>query len=968
MAVYRGQINLINVNDGKVPDDLFGIVSVNSYYTISLSSEMPPDEELYTLVLNSGLLQLEPNCGANLYFKNNTLLASRDGQELDLIVDKSIIIGAGGSWTESIPAADPGMYMWSKTATSYSNDTIHVVYNVSRLGADGDKGDKGEPGEAELYEIRTNQKEILKFVDSYGKTTLSPQKIIVSIYKEDQYSDAGEYQITEGLSLENFELSVYDTNSGLWYDIETNVKEQFVTLDETSNFEIDLKSIIEQAEQNANYYFGNILLAEETVLKLYYFYTPLSQEGKKYSLSSYIDVRYGMNKDMASLKLQANGLVASMQNSKLVFNANGLTVQNGSFIIQNSEEDKLLYADENGNLSLKGNIFAENGYFKGELQGANGTFEGELVAASGTFKGKLEAVTGSFSGDISAASGTIGGFDITKEQLISKSINNSGLPNIILNGTEGIIEAENIILGVGAKIKEYIEIGESVQLKKADRESDSFISVKKENREILSLKANGTINVGDGEDTIIIAGADGTIMSQSYLNGLGWKISNTESIFNDVTVRGSIRASVLEYGETQAIGGALLVRPSSRVTTSLQKENSTILYLESTKGFEIGDLCRIDSNLIHNYYTVQSVTEEYVEVTPKAVGVDSYPIIDFGKQGSVGISINGSIDNTLVVPQAISVFDFNESTKTIIPRIVLGKLPDEPAYGYAAGTYGLYAENVLLKGSLVTESNMNGNFTYSGISTIYQGENTPNSDKYKKWFGDTTGEILLWAGSEGTSKEEIEDSKFFVDRNGNLFAGSGYFKGTIITDATITASTIETAKIRGSGESPALTIEDATKGIVFTANNEGSEPTVVFEVNKDSVTANVPVFNFNNNFKIGENGSLVVPNLYIIGKDTGSTVSEENTVQAIMLDKHKISYTENFKENELNGSIKGYIDFINGINFSPNGSKNTLEVTEQEIHANAILRLEESIKYGDLMEYKPIYSENELIGYDLYIE
>jgi hypothetical protein len=44
------------VNDGKVPDDLVGIVSVNSYYTISLSSEMPPDEELYTLVLNSGLL------------------------------------------------------------------------------------------------------------------------------------------------------------------------------------------------------------------------------------------------------------------------------------------------------------------------------------------------------------------------------------------------------------------------------------------------------------------------------------------------------------------------------------------------------------------------------------------------------------------------------------------------------------------------------------------------------------------------------------------------------------------------------------------------------------------------------------------------------------------------------------------------------------------------------------------------
>ena len=42
-------------------------------------------------------------------------------------------------------------------------------------------------------------------------------------------------------------------------------------------------------------------------------------------------------------------------------------------------------------------------------------------------------------------------------------------------------------------------------------------------------------------------------------------------------------------------------------------------------------------------------------------------------------------------------------TKNITPRIVLGKLPNEESiYGYAAGTYGLYAENVLLKGSLVT--------------------------------------------------------------------------------------------------------------------------------------------------------------------------------------------------------------------------------------------------------------------------
>jgi len=164
-----------------------------------------------------------------------------------------------------------------------------------------------------------------------------------------------------------------------------------------------------------------------------------------------------MNKDMAQLSVKANGIVASMQDSKLVFDANGLLVQNGSFVIKDSEGNNLLYSD-NGNLALKGNIYAEDGYFKGKLEGASGTFAGELVAASGTFSGKLEAATGSFSGDISAASGTIGGFKIDATRLISTD--NEDSPSIILDGKDGSIEAENIVLGTGAQIKEYIKIGD----------------------------------------------------------------------------------------------------------------------------------------------------------------------------------------------------------------------------------------------------------------------------------------------------------------------------------------------------------------------------------------------------------------------------------------------------------------------------------------------------------------------------
>ena len=126
----------------------------------------------------------------------------------------------------------------------------------------------------------------------------------------------------------------------------------------------------------------------------------------------------------------------------------------------------------------------------------------------------------------------------------------------------------------------------------------------------------------------------------------------------------------------------------------------------------------------NNIYANKKITVEGEVVS--AVGK---PVVNFGQQGdNVGICINGSIDDSFGTPQSISVFDFDSSTKAVIPRIVLGKLPDEESiYGYAAGTYGLYAENVLLKGSLVTQTDTTGSVTYSGISTLYSGANAPTS-------------------------------------------------------------------------------------------------------------------------------------------------------------------------------------------------------------------------------------------------
>jgi hypothetical protein len=61
----------------------------------------------------------------------------------------------------------------------------------------------------------------------------------------------------------------------------------------------------------------------------------------------------------------------------------------------------------------------------------------------------LEATSGSFKGELTADSGTIGGFNI-EEGLLSSTVGNS---QIILDGANASIKADNITLGSNAKIE-----------------------------------------------------------------------------------------------------------------------------------------------------------------------------------------------------------------------------------------------------------------------------------------------------------------------------------------------------------------------------------------------------------------------------------------------------------------------------------------------------------------------------------
>jgi hypothetical protein len=111
-----------------------------------------------------------------------------------------------------------------------------------------------------------------------------------------------------------------------------------------------------------------------------------------------------------------------------------------------------------------------------------------------------------------------------------------------------------------------------------------------------------------------------------------------------------------------------------------------------------------------------------------------------------------------------------------------------------------------------------------------------------------TGNILLWAGAKGDDETSIKSAPFKVDSLGNFYAGSGYFKGSIISEATITAATMEAARMRTAilegwkgNDQAALKIINTEKGIGFgdeiPVDGAPSQYNEIFSINKTGLKA-----------------------------------------------------------------------------------------------------------------------------------
>lgn len=355
----------------------------------------------------------------------------------------------------------------------------------------------------------------------------------------------------------------------------------------------------------------------------------------------------------------------------------------------------------------------------------------------------------------------------------------------------------------------------------------------------------GTVSATDGVFNGTIYATGGRIgRGTNYIsineNGIKqsdgkWNINyDGTAQFENVTVNGKISSAIFEYGKVSTLGGLLFVRPSykvieSEVTKPKKSESeepksegsneATTLTLtldvkdgEKIQGFEKDGWCQLNSDNTNFRFKIINVDYNNKKLILNVTGRDIPETIDsvisiMNPNGdNFALGLNSTNLDGFLPKQAFSLIEYKVKDETIVSenRLILGNLNQiEEGNGY-----GLYADNVILRGKLTT-----------GIEDYEAGITTTNMPVYNG------KNLVFYAGKKENSGEQSYN--FFVSNEGYLFAKQGRFEGEVVS------STIKTSVIIGTNEDEngyGLTIkpEDpkadkpTTKAILF-ADNSGKE-------------------------------------------------------------------------------------------------------------------------------------------------
>ena len=365
-------------------------------------------------------------------------------------------------------------------------------------------------------------------------------------------------------------------------------------------------------------------------------------------------------------------------------------------------------------------------------------------------------------------------------------------------------------------------------------------------------------------------------------------------------------------------------------------------------------------------------TEEYIDARNVVIPVGHNTYYSYSMQNNLVIGINsGSHNEKMLYPQALTMreiigFENNEPIYQDNPSLVLGNLDNIIPSNSNIKGFGLYGQNVYLTGSLVTEFTSGQNVSYAGVNTF----NGVTANVFDNVTGVTqdNSKIVFWGGALPSNygndlDAAIQNAPFQVTENGSFYAGQGYFKGAIITDAEIRAASIYTADIYGIGTSEdedALKIHDTTGGIGFyngdtrllDITNSG------FSLGNETdkfININGNIVNFTGNTFTGE---------IFRGTFEGNlTTQRDNNNKYIGFNGPTVQGRQGTNDSY---TILGYLTLDTKTILTNNNE--TIELNSGTINIDAnITSMSKDVYFGGKMKYQQVSNGNNILGYDLFI-
>jgi len=202
-----------------------------------------------------------------------------------------------------------------------------------------------------------------------------------------------------------------------------------------------------------------------------------------------------------------------------------------------------------------------------------------------------------------------------------------------------------------------------------------------------------------------------SIESRDYIsNEKGFRIEDTGyAEFEDVKIRGKITSSVFEYATVSAVGGQLIVSNASTIATDMTASDTSTLEVEDSL-FSLDEVLWIKDGVNEEWMVVTDISQAPIYTVTRDIkgqyASNNNPTWSKGVAVvSTGIPGMGFIklDSTSAYTPYMDINYRNSTTwNDFDTKTRLGNLAGitDPAFGGDLSGFGLYSDNVYLKGSL----------------------------------------------------------------------------------------------------------------------------------------------------------------------------------------------------------------------------------------------------------------------------